>query len=254
LKPAHDTLLLQNSKWSDVIFISYNQPLCPLIFFSHIKGATPMISDSSRPICPVILYRHPKSGHCHRVELMLSLLGLPYQTLDLDMVAGAHRASEYLAISPLGQVPAIDDNGVQLSDSNAILTYLVMRYGDAPVWRGYNPVEAAEIQRWLSIAAGEIASGPCAARLVTVFGADLDHAAAQSRARALFAVMDMHLQARDWLAADRVTLADIAGYTYIAHAPEGGISLDPYRAVRAWLRRVEALERFIGMARSPALA
>ncbi|MCZ0964150.1 glutathione S-transferase [Paracoccus benzoatiresistens] len=213
-----------------------------------------MTADMSHPVSPVILYRHPKSGHCHRVELMLSLLGLPYEAVDLDMAAGAHKAPDYLIISPLGQVPAIDDNGVRLSDSNAILTYLVMRHGDAPAWRGHDPVEAAEIQRWLSIAAGEIAFGPCAARLVTVFGADLDHAAAQTRTHALFAVMDAHLQARDWLAADRVTLAEIAGYSYIAHAPEGGVSLEPYPAIRAWLNRVEALKGFIGMARSPALA
>lgn len=211
-----------------------------------------MTDDATRS--PVILYRHPKSGHCHRVELMLSLLGLPYEAVDLDMAAGAHKAPDYLAISPLGQVPAIDDDGVTLTDSNAILVYLVTRYAAASAWQGRDPVEAAEIQRWLSIAAGEIASGPCAARLVTLFDADLDHDAAVARSHALLSVMEAHLRARDWLAADRVTLADIAGYSYIAHAPEGGVSLGAYPAIRAWLARVEALEGFVGMARSPALA
>lgn len=211
-----------------------------------------MTDDATRS--PVILYRHPKSGHCHRVELMLSLLGLPYRTVDLDMAAGAHKAPDYLAISPLGQVPAIDDDGVTLSDSNAILVYLAARYGAASAWRGRDPVEAAKIQRWLSIAAGEIASGPCAARLVTLFDADLDHDAAVARSHALLSVMEAHLRARDWLEADRVTLADIASYSYIAHAPEGGVGLSAYRAIRAWLGRVEALEGFVGMARSPALA
>ncbi len=211
-----------------------------------------MTDDATRS--PVILYRHPKSGHCHRVELMLSLLGLPYRTVDLDMAAGAHKAPDYLAISPLGQVPAIDDDGVALSDSNAILVYLATRYGAALAWQGRDPVEAAEIQRWLSIAAGEIASGPCAARLVTLFDADLDHDAAVARSHALLSVMEAHLRGRDWLAAERVTLADIAGYSYVAHAPEGGVGLGAYPAIRAWLARVEALEGFVGMARSPALA
>ncbi|MEM9899113.1 MAG: glutathione S-transferase N-terminal domain-containing protein, partial [Pseudomonadota bacterium] len=67
---------------------------------------------------PVKLYRNPKSGHCHRVELMMAFLDVPYETIDLDMANGAHKAPEYLKISPLGQVPAIDDNGVTLSDSN----------------------------------------------------------------------------------------------------------------------------------------
>lgn len=209
-----------------------------------------MSDTNARNGAPVTLYRNPKSGHCHRVELMLSLLGIPYKTIDLDMGNGAHKAPEYLRISPLGQVPAIEDNGVPLSDSSAILTYLVERYGDTAAWRGADPVEKAEVQRWLSIAAGEIAAGHCAARLVTLFGANLDHEAAKVRAHTLFAVMETHLTGRDWLAAAHPTLADIAGYSYIAHAPEGGVSLSSYPSIRAWLGRIEALPGFVGMARS----
>lgn len=202
---------------------------------------------------PVKLYRNPKSGHCHRVELMLALLEIPYENVDLDMANGAHHEPDYLKISPLGQVPAIDDNGVALADSNAIIVYLVERYGDPALWIGTDPVEKARVQRWLSIAAGEIAAGPCAARLVTVFGAPLDYEGAKAKAHKLFMMMDAHLDGRDWLAADRPTLADIAGYSYIVHAPEGGVGLADYPHVRAWLARIEALPRFIGMARSPVL-
>ncbi|WP_136067890.1 glutathione S-transferase family protein [Modicisalibacter radicis] len=203
---------------------------------------------------PVKLYRNPKSGHCHRVELMLALLEVPYENVDLDMANGAHREPAYLEISPLGQVPAIDDNGITLADSNAIITYLVERYGESIAWTGTDPIGKARVQCWLSIAAGEIAAGPCAARLVTVFGAPLDHEAAKARAHALLKMMNAHLDGRDWLAADRPTLADIAGYSYIAHAPEGGVGLADYPHVRAWLARIEALPRFIGMAPSPVLA
>ncbi len=213
-----------------------------------------MAEPDARTGTPLTLYRNPKSGHCHRVELMLALLGIPYRTIDLDMEHGAHKAPEYLAISPLGQVPAIEDNGVALADSNAILTYLVERYGDAAAWRGADPLEKAQIQRWLSIAAGEIAAGPAAARLVTLFGANLDHDAAKTKAYALLAVMEAHLAGHDWLALAHPTLADIAGYSYIAHAPEGGVSLSPYPSIRGWLCRIEALPGFVGMARSPALA
>lgn len=199
---------------------------------------------------PVKLYRHPKSGHSHRVELMLSLLKVPFEKIDLDLANGAHKAPEYLKISSLDQVPAIDDSGMVLSDSNAILTYLASRYGTAD-WSGNTPVEKAQIQRWLSIAAGEIAAGPAAARLVTVFGAGLDHDAAKEKARRLFEVMDAELDGKTFLVAERLTIADVASYSYIAHAPEGGVSLDPHANIRAWLARIEALPDFIGMARSP---
>jgi len=200
---------------------------------------------------PVKLYRNPISGHCHRVELMLSLLDIPYETIDLDMANGAHKAPDYLKISPFGQVPAIDDNGLTLSDSNAIIVYLEKKYNDGYEWSPQDPVKAAEVQRWLSVAAGEIAYGPCAARLVKVFGAGLDYEVAKQKTESLFSIVEPLLQSRDYLAGEKITLADVAGYSYISHVPEGGISLDPYPAICAWLARVEAQPRFVGMARSP---
>lgn len=199
---------------------------------------------------PIKLFRHPKSGHCHRVELMMSLLGIAYDTIDVDLAAGAHKAPDFLRLNPMGQVPVIDDNGTTLSDSNAILIYLADRFGTAE-WTGATPVERANVQRWLSIAAGEIANGPAAARLVTVFGADLDHTAARQRAHALFEVMDTALGDAPFLTGARPTLADVAAFSYVAHAPEGGVSLDPYPNIRAWCARIEALSGFVPMAASP---
>lgn len=200
---------------------------------------------------PIKLYRNPKSGHCHRVELMLSLLDLPYEHINVDMTNGAHKAPEYLKINPFGQVPTIDDNGIVLSDSNAILIYLDKKYCDGYEWLPQDPVKAAEVQRWLSVAAGEIAYGPCAVRLVKVFGAPLDYDAAQQKTESLFALLESHLNNQNYLTGENITLADIAGYSYIAHVPEGGVSLDPYPAIRAWLTRIEAQPRFVGMVRSP---
>ena len=205
---------------------------------------------------PIKLYRNPKSGHCHRVELLLAFLGLPYETIDLDMANGAHKAPEYLKISPFGKVPAIDDSGYTLSDSNAILVYLVQTYAKGSHWLPEDPKTAAEVQRWLTIAADNIFSGPCSARLVTLFGAQLDHAAAIAKSHDLFKLMETHLNGRNWLAAETITIADIAGYSYIAHEPEGGVDLAPYPNLRAWLNRIEAEDNFVPMVASevPELA
>jgi glutathione S-transferase len=168
------------------------------------------------------LYRHPLSGHAHRVQLMLSLLKLPMEPVDLDMANGAHKKPEFLAINPFGQVPVIDDNGTILSDSNAILVYLARKYDEGGSWLSDEPVAAAHIQRWLSVAAGPVAYGPASARLVTV----------------------------PFLTGDTATIADVANYAYIAHAPEGNVSLEDYPNVRAWLQRVEALPNFVPMPRT----
>jgi len=203
-----------------------------------------------QPIAPIKLYRNVVSGHAHRAELFLSLLGLPYVPVDVDLRARQQKSPEFLKLNPFGQVPVIDDNGVVVSDSNAILVYLALRYGDEH-WYPRDAVGAAQVQRWLSVAAGEIAFGPAVARLAKRFGAPVDVEAAARRAERLFAVMEQHLQASPFLAGEHISIADIAGYSYIARAPEGDISLEPYPALRAWLARIEALPRFVPMVELP---
>jgi glutathione S-transferase len=203
---------------------------------------------------PIRLYRHPLSGHSHRVELLLSVLRLPYALIDVDLAKGAHKAPEFLAKNPFGQVPVIEDGDLVLADSNAILVYLAARYDASGRWLPRDAAGAARVQRWLSVAAGQLAHGPAAARLVTLFGAKLDHPQAKATAAQLYAVLDRHLQAQPFVAGAEPTIADLALYSYTAHAPEGGISLDPYRAVAQWLERVESLPGFVPMQRSPLAA
>lgn len=195
---------------------------------------------------PIKFYNFPRSGHAHRVELMLSLLDLPSETLFVDLAKGAHKQADFLALNVFGQVPVIDDQGVVLADSNAILVYLAQRYGQGR-WLPSDPVGAAQVQRWLSVAAGQIAFGPAAARLITVFGASFNAEEVIARAHALLKIMDQELASRPFLVGQQATIADVAGYSYIAHAPEGNVSLDAYPHVRAWLQRIEALPGFVPM-------
>ena len=206
-----------------------------------------------KPSKPIRLHRHPISGHAHRVELYLSLLGLPFELVHVDLLKGEQKQPGFLAKNVFGQVPVIEDGDVTLADSNAILVYLAGAYDPARRWWPAEPLAQARIQRWFSVAAGPLAYGPAAAR-VTVLFQRLDNPAARAIATQLFATMEGLLADREWLAADHATLADVAMYSYTAHAPEGAVSLDPYPALRRWLTRVEALPGFIGMVRSPVPA
>ena len=173
------------------------------------------------PSRPIVLHRMRLSGHSHRVELFLSLLQLPYETVEVDLLAGEHKRPVFVALNCFGQVPVIVDGDVTIGDSNAILVYLDGRYAGGQ-WLPRDPVGAAQVQRWLSVAAGALVNGPARARASVLFGAPLDP-----------------------------RCADIAFYSYTSHAPEGGNSLQPYPQVRAWLQRIEALPGFVGMARQP---
>jgi glutathione S-transferase len=193
------------------------------------------------------LHRHALSGHSHRVQLFLSVLGLDADIIDIDLGSGEHKKSAFLQKNRFGQLTVLEDGDTVLSDSNAILVYLATQYDASHQWLPKDAVAAAEVQRFLSVAASKVAYGPASARLVNVFGAGLDHQALIAESHALLATLDAHLQERAWLATDNATIADIANYTYIAHAPEGGVSLENYTNVRAWLQRVERLAGFVAM-------
>ena len=191
------------------------------------------------------IHRHALSGHSHRVELLAGLAGINHELIDVDLMSGAHKKEPFLALNPAGQVPVVEDGGTVITDSNAILVYLARKY--APDWLPSDPMQEAEVQKFLSLAAGEIANGPATARLITVFGAQLDADRAKSIARTVFDRLEQHLEGREWLTGPRPSIADVAIYSYTAHAPEGNVSLDAYPNVRGLLARIEALPGFIGM-------
>jgi glutathione S-transferase len=140
---------------------------------------------------------------------------------------------------------------VLLADSNAIMVYLVKRYAPTSDWLPDDPVTAAAVQRWLSIAAGEVRYGPAMARGALQWNMPGDPVLAAEIAGRLLGFAEQHLSDRNWLAASHITVADLACYSYVAHAPEGGIPLDPYPCVRRWLATVEAQPWFKPMPASP---
>lgn len=196
------------------------------------------------------LYYHPLSGHSHRARLYLSLIGEPFELVEVDLPSGEHKKPAFLKLNPLGQVPVLVDGDTVVPDSNAILIYASKRFGKTD-WLPQTPAGAAAVERWLSIAAGDLAFGAAAARLVTVFSAKLDADAAIKRAHGLLQRMEDVLTDRPWLAGDSPTIADVALYSYTARAPEGFVDLQAYPNVLAWLARIEALPGFVEFQRTP---
>jgi glutathione S-transferase len=197
------------------------------------------------------LYHFPLSGHAHRARLFLSLVGADAEVVDLDLAAGEHKQPDYLKLNRFGQVPVLVDGETVIADSNAILVYVAKKLGRTD-WLPDTPAEAAAVQRWLSVAAGQIAFGPGAARLITVFGAGFNADEVIGRAHAVLAVINAELEGRDWIAGgQKPSIADIALYSYIARAPEGNVDLSGYPEVNAWLARIEALPGFVPFKQTP---
>lgn len=201
------------------------------------------MSPTNSPESPIRIHGFPLSGHSHRVKLFASLAGIPHEDVLVDLAKGEHKTDAFLRLNPAGQVPVIEDGALSVADSNAILVYLAQRY--APEF--YPSEVVSDIQRFLTLASGELAFGPAAARLINVFGAELNREFCEQVSERLFTKLETHLQGRQFLVSERPTIADVALYSYTAHAPEGGVSLAPYANVRRWLNNIEHLDGFVSM-------
>jgi glutathione S-transferase len=184
------------------------------------------------------------------VRLFLSLINHPVELVEVDILRGEQKTNEFLKMNSLGQIPVLRDGDVVIGDSNAILVYLAKKFGRVD-WLPEDPLGAAQVHRWLSIAAGELAYGMAAARRTRLFSAKPVAEDVISRSYALLNVLDEELEQRDWLTG-RLTLADIALYAYVARAPEGGIDLTSYPYVQTWLCRIESLPHFVPFVKTPA--
>lgn len=202
----------------------------------------------------ITLYDYELSGNCYKLRLLMNILGVQYQSHDVDFYPGRqHKADWFLKINPLGQLPVLVDDGLVLRDAQAILVYLASRYDPSGKW--YPRDDAAtlgQMAMWLSFADG-ITATASAARLQTAMFFDLDGDKARAAAHSLFRVLDEHLwfgeqEGRDWLCpGDHPTVADIACFPYVALSEDGGISRQDYPAIRRWLDRVKRIPGFIVM-------
>ena len=189
------------------------------------------------------------SGNCYKVRLFCALLGLKLDVVPVDLMGGAHKKSPFIDLNAFGEIPVLEDGGLMLRDSQAILVYLARKYGGED-WLPTDAGSMAQIVTWLMVAENEIARGPGDARLHDKFGFKLDVDRARANAARILGLIESHLKTQDWLALDRPTIADLACMPYIALGHEGGVTLAPYPAIQVWIGRIKALPGFVSM---PAL-
>ena len=194
----------------------------------------------------ISLYEFALSGNCHKVRLMLSLLGQEYRSVLVSGQQKEHKSAEFLSKNPFGQVPVLQDHETIIRDSQAILVYLARTYG-VEYWLPQAPAAMAEVIAWLSTAANEVTRGPNALRANHKFGRAINQLEAEIIYDSLLDVLQTQLHQQTYLVGDQPSIADIAMYPYIALAPEGDVDLSGYPAVTAWLTRIQALPGYVGM-------
>jgi glutathione S-transferase len=194
----------------------------------------------------VLLYDNPVSGNCHKVRLILGLLGIEFERREVSVVDRSGRAEVLGGLSPSLNVPTVVlEDGRPLAESNAILWY----FADGTPYLPDDPYERAQVLQWMFFEQYKHEPGIAVVRFWVALSEDPPPAAEIEARRedghAALRVMERHLADHEYLVGERFTIADIALYAYTHVAPEGGFNLDPYPAIRGWLERTASRPGFV---------
>jgi glutathione S-transferase len=186
------------------------------------------------------LYDYLSSGNGYKVRLLLTLLAIPFERVELDIVKGETRTPEFLEKNPNGRIPLLEtEDGTFLAESNAILFYLA----EGTSYMPNHPFTRAQVLQWMFFEQYSHEPNIATARhWIMHLGVSKEQrpVLAQKRKQgyAALQVMEKQLQNRDFFVAERYSIADIALYAYTHVAPEGGFELESFPAIRVWLDRV----------------
>lgn len=194
------------------------------------------------------LYDNKESRNGYKVLLLLTLLGAPFERIELDILKGAARKPAYLAKNPAGKIPALElEDGTVLGESGAILWYLA----EGTPYLPSDKVARAEVLRWMFFEQNAHEPTVAEARFI-MRHPELSEgrggnilAEKQKRGHAALKLMNQHLSGRSFFVGETYSIADIALYAYTSVADQGGFHLSEYPAVQAWLARVTAQPGFI---------
>jgi len=196
----------------------------------------------------MLFYNAPHAPNPRRVRIFLAEKQVEVPMTDVSIMTGELRSEAFLAVNPLGQVPALKlDSGEVLTETVSICRYFEALHPDPPMF-GSDPLEIARVDMWtrraelrLGTPVGMIwvHTHPITARFLTQYR-DFGESN-RPRAAEAMRFFDGHLADREFLASDRYTMADIALLTIIDFAafidvpiPEELINL------KAWHERVSA--------------
>jgi len=190
----------------------------------------------------MLLYNSAVSGNCYKVRLLLAHLGVEYETMDVSVVDRSNRAELIGHLNPALRVPTLVlDDGRPLAESNAILWY----FGDGTSYLSDDPYERAQVLQWMFFE--QYSHEP----YIAVVRFWLQYSGTPERFTDLLPektkggyvaldALERGLDGRDFLVADRYSIADISLYAYTHVAHEGEFDLGSYPGIRAWLERVAA--------------
>lgn len=208
----------------------------------------------SAPPAPerLVLHEDPRSGNCYKIRLTAAFLGLPLTRVQYDIMRGETRTAEFLRdVNSNGRIPVLQIGARFLPESNAACWYLAEGSRLIPQDR----FDRADMLRWMFFEQYNHEPNIATLRFWLSFVGEAglsDHQRAQIPAKRIageeaLALMDAHLEGRDWFAGGALSLADISLYAYTHVCEAGGFRLEDNPRVCAWLKRLAAQPGYVPM-------
>jgi glutathione S-transferase len=197
----------------------------------------------------LILYDYKLDDGCYRVRLALSMLGLKWQPVAVDVFPGKeHLTPRYLAMNPMGRLPILQDGDLVLHGTEAILAHLARAYDSSARLMPRDGAGFAQVMQWLAFSARDL-DVTVKARQQSLFDSEGDQEQLRQASFKVIRIMDDHMTARnvsgaDWFAAEYPTIADIALFPAFALSRDFAVDHDEFPALRRWVRRFRALPGF----------
>jgi glutathione S-transferase len=197
----------------------------------------------------VTLYNYELDENSYRVRLLLSMLGLTWKTVAVDMFPGREETKQpMLALNPRGTLPVLAEGDLAISGPEAILSYLAKAHDPARSWLPQESAAFGQVAMWLHFSATALAPA-IAARLKALFETAGHATHLRAGARKAFRIMDDHMTFRhfdgaEWFVGHGPTLADLTLFPSFALSRDYGIDHDEFPALRRWIRRFRGLNGF----------
>ncbi len=178
------------------------------------------------------------------VMCVLETLGLEYENIPMLPRSEEAQSDEYRAINPTGKLPSLVDGDLVLWESQAILFYLARKYGNNALWVD-NLEQEADLYRWSLFISNQI-EVPALDMLLAIKYAEgePDQAVIDRQAQTLarfLPVLENHLQGKEFLVADKLTVADFHAAAVLSWPKVSGFDFQTYPAIKGWLSRILTL-------------
>jgi len=195
------------------------------------------------------LYDFLPSGNGYKIRLLLTQISMPFERIEINILKGESRTSDFLNRNPNGKIPVLEiAEGKYLAESNAILMYL----SEGTEFLPYDRFLKAQVFQWLFFEQYSHEPFIATSRYwISILGKAEEYKQQlqekHQRGYEALQVMDNHLTNNNFLVGESYTIADIALFAYTHVADEGGFDLSNFTAIQAWIERIKAQPRFIGI-------